>query len=324
MSSLQGLKWPISEPSRLAFPKDKADRQVESWRRGDHSTKCKNKTPSYEVPKSHTSRLAFICDLVDKSQGRDVTISDEAMLSRSQNLRKKRFYPDRAKAINAAHKVFCEHVNLVTWQIEISFRNASDATGLSTTSDAEKEKANENPDYTPVVSISRLSRAVKDMIEMGWIVARGEDQVWDKEAGHWIDKYYEATILFFTATGITQERVEKQRNERLGFIKDNHVKFGYSAKQAGKLSITQLKADRKIQWRRSAFERRATEQTRKKLTKELRDKERTEQRAVATKRVLDWLGDDIHKITDPRVFKDLVNKEIASLRKFTKIKPPPH
>ncbi len=329
MNSLHSLKWPINNLSTTQVNgRDTAssdpERKIESWRRGEHSTKTKNKSPGYEVPKSHTSRLAFIRDLVDKSKTRDVTISDEAMLSRAQNYRQKAFYPDRKKAIRALHTVFCEHVNLVTWQVEISFRNASDAAGLSTTSDAEKEKVKVNPDYKPVVSISRTSRAVRDMIDMGWIVARGEDQVWDKEAGQWIDKYYEATILFFMATGITEERVEKQRNERLGFIKKNHLKFGYSEKQAGKLSITQMKADRKIQWRRAAFERRCTELARTKLSKELRDKERTEQRAIATKRVLDFLGDDLHKIKDPRVFKDLVNKEIASLRKFTGAKPPPH
>lgn len=299
-------------------------KQIDSRKRGEHSTICKNKTPAYIIPETHKKRLAFIRDLVDNSQRRDVTISDEAMLSRAQNLRQKRFYPDRAKAIRALHAVFSEHINVVTHQIEISLRNASDAAGLSTTSEIESNKAKADPTHTPVVSISRTSRAFKDMVQMGWLVSPPEWQVWDKENGQWIDKYYEATMLFFNAAGITSERVENQRNSRLGFIKANHVNYGYSKAQAGRLSITQLKADRKVAWRRAAFKRRSTVQTKHKLSRELKDKARTEQRAVASKRVLDFLGDDIYKINDPQVFKDLVNKEIASIRKFTGTKPPPH
>lgn len=325
MNSQQSIERPIKTSSSIVnHTSETIDRQVESWRRGEHSTVCKNKDPSYEVPDSHKKRLAFIRDLVDNSKSRDVTISDEAMLSRAQNYRQKKFYPDRAKAIRALFSVFSEHVNVVTHQIEISLRNASDAAGLSTISDKELKKGKEDPDYNPIVSISRTSRAFRDMVEMGWIVAPPEWQVWDKESGQWIDKYYEATILFFQAAGFTEDRVEKQRNARLGFIKSNHLKFGYSEAEAGRLSITKLKADRKIQWRRAAFERRATEQTKNKLSRELKDKLRTEQRAVATKRVLDFLGDDLHKIKDLQVFKDLVNQEIASLRKFTKTEPPPH
>ena len=291
--------------------------------RGFHSTKCKNQNPSYTIPDSHKKRLAFIRDLVDKSQNRDVTTSDEAMLSRAQNLRQKQFYPDRAKAIRALHAVFSEHVNVVTQQVEISLRNASDAAGLTTISDAELERAEDDQDHTPVVSISRTSRAFHDMVDLRWVVAPPEWQVWDKEAGHWIDKYFEVTILFFQAAGITAERLEKTQRERLGFIKTNNLQFGYTKEQAGRLSITQLRADRKAQWRRAAFERRASEQTKNKLSRELKDKKRTEQRAVATKRVLAFLGEDLHRVDFP-TFKDLVNKEIASLRKFTKVDPPPH
>jgi hypothetical protein len=299
------------------------DNKVESWRRGDHSTVCKNATPSYCVPENHKKRLAFISDLVEKSLGRDVTRSDEAMFSRAQNLRQKQFYPDRAKAINALHAVFSEHVNIVTHQIEISIRNASDAAGLSTTSENEENKHKEDKTHTPVVSISRASRAFKDMVDLGWLVAPDEWQVWDNERKQWIDKYYEATALFFNCVGITTERVEKQRNSRLGFIKKNHHNFGYTEAQAGRLSIARLKADRKVAWRRAAFERRATLQTKQKIKRELNDKARTVQRNIASKRVLSFLGEDIYKI-DHHTFKELVNKEIATIRKFTGVQPPPH
>ncbi|MCV5991392.1 hypothetical protein OFO94_35565, partial [Escherichia coli] len=81
----------------------------------------------------------------------------------------KRIYKDRAKAINALHSVFSAHVNLVTFQIEISLRNASDLAGLTTVSEAEIKRAEEDKLHTPIVSISRASRALKDMVEMGVI-----------------------------------------------------------------------------------------------------------------------------------------------------------
>lgn len=294
--------------------------------RGDHSTKCKNRNPVYEVPKTHTSRLGFIRDLVEKSQERDVTRSDVAMLARAQNRREKQFYPDAVKSLNALHAVLSEHVNVVTHQFEISYRNASDAAGLTTISDAEQAKADEDPHYTPKVCTARTSRRMKDMEEMGWIRAPKEWQVWDKEAGQWIDKYAEATPLFFMAAGITPERVEKQQQDRLTYIKDNHSKYGYTAEQAGRLTITQLRAERKLQWRKNAFERRGNEQARKKMQRELKEKTREEQRPIATKRVIAKLGDDIYSLGPDahNIFKELVNKEMGTLRKFADVKPPPH
>ena len=290
---------------------------------GDHSTQCKNANPSYEIPETHTKRLAFIRDLVIAGQSRDVTRSDEAMLSRCQGVRQKHFYRDRAKAINAMWQVFAEHVNVVTHQIEISLRNASDAAGLSTTSAAELAKAEADPHYTPVVSTSRASRAFKDMVDLGWIRADRSWQVWDKEAGHWTEKYFEATTLFFNAAGITSERVQRQQNARLGYIKTNAIKSGLSAEEAGRMSIAQLKEERKQRWRRSSFERRATTQARKKVKRALHEKTRAEQRQIAQKRVLDFLGDDLHT-TNQAEFKELVNREIAMLRKFTSLEPPLH
>ncbi|EGR2700615.1 hypothetical protein DUG79_25695 [Vibrio parahaemolyticus] len=292
--------------------------------RGFHSTRCKNPNPAYEVPENHRKRLAFVRDLVDASQSRDVTRSDEAMLARCQGSRQKHFYKDRAKAINALHSVFSEHVNLVTFQIEISLRNASDASGLSTVSDVEQKRGQEDPTHTPVVSISRASRALKDMIAMGWIVAKDEWQVWDKEAGCWIDKYYEATPLFFNACGITTERVLRQQSTRLGYLKDQALKAGRTPAEVGRMSVSQIKAERQQQWRKKAFERRGKEQARKKAVRALHGKDRAEQRKVAQRRVLDALTPYEAQTIDQQTFKDMVNKEIAMLRKFADISPPIH
>ncbi len=292
--------------------------------RGTHSTVCKNPNPSYEVPTTHTRRLAFIRDLVEASQSKDVTKSDVAMLTRCQIGRQKQFYRDRAKAINALHTVFSEHVNLVTFQVEISLRNASDAAGLSTVSAAEQQKATEDKTYTPAVSISRASRALKDMIDMGWIRADADWQVWDKEAGCWIDKYFEVTPLFFNAVGITTERVKRQQASRLGFLQKEALKAGLTAEEVGRMSITQIKAERKQLWRKRAFERRAKETERKKITRKLNERTRSEQRRVASERVLASLSPFEIQTMTHQDFNSLVNKEIAMLRKFTDTAPPIH
>uniref|UniRef100_A0A6A7G5T6 Replication associated protein RepA1 n=1 Tax=Hirondellea gigas TaxID=1518452 RepID=A0A6A7G5T6_9CRUS len=292
--------------------------------RASYSRKVKNANPSYTVPDSHTARLPFIQDLVALSQSRDVTRSDVAMYTRAiSEERQKQFYPDRTNAMRTLHTVFSEHVNLVTHQIKISIRNASDAAGLSTISDEEKEKVEKNKDYIPVVSISRASRAFKSMILLGWIVAPDHWQVWDKERGYWIDKYFEATPLFFEAVGITAERVEKQKKQRLAWLKKKALDSGMTAESVGRMSISQIKTEHKMEWRRAAFNRRAAEQDKKKTKARIEGKGRAEQRTEAIKQVLVLLGQDIEQLTTAQ-FKDLVNKEIARMRRITNTSPPLH
>ncbi|RBW47303.1 hypothetical protein DS885_03915 [Psychromonas sp. B3M02] len=291
--------------------------------RKNYSRKARNPNPTYTVPDSHIKRLSFIKELVHLSKIKDVTRSDVAMYSRATGERKRRFYPDREKAIKALFSVFCEHVNLVTHQVEISLRNASDASGLSTISQNEIDKSEADKNYTPITSISRASRAFKDMVLMGWIVAPKHWQIWDKERGYWLDKYFEVTPLFFKALGVTPERVEKQQQNRLTFLKKRALDSGMTAETVGRMSISQIKAERKIAWRRYTFDRRKTEQTRKKEKRLLNGKSRAEQRNVAALKVIKILGDNIHEIST-QDFTDLVNKEIATMRKFTNLKPPLH
>ncbi|EOX4435170.1 TPA: plasmid replication initiator RepA [Vibrio parahaemolyticus] len=294
--------------------------------RGSHSTKCKNTNPHFVVPKSYEERNPpmFIRDLVKQSQSRDVTLSDVAMFGRAQASRMKRIYKDRAKAINALHSVFSAHVNLVTFQVEISLRNASDLAGLTTVSDAEVKKSEEDKLHTPIVSISRASRALKDMVEMGVIRADKEWQVWDKEAGCWIDKYFEATPLFFQMVGVTPERLEKERNKRLGYLKHQAIENGLTPEQVGRMSITQLKAQNQLQWRKRAFERRAKEQARKKMQRQLEGKTREQQRNIAQASLLNTLSNDELRNMSLEQYKDLVNQNIAMQRKFANVSPPLH
>ena len=305
-------------PSASYLPEKHANKA-----RGSYSRTVKNKDPRYEVPKSYINVPPLIKDMVRKSQSMDVTISDVAMYSRITGERKKRFYSDRNKAINALFCVFCQHLNLVTHQVEISLRNASDSVGLSTISDNELNKVQKDPFYIPQVSISRASRAFKDMIKLGWIWAPEHLQVWDKESGHWLEKYFEVTPLFFAALGITSERVEKSRTQRLEFLRKRSIEGGMTSEAAGRMSITSLKAERRLAWRKKAMSRKRKEQNRKKVLRELKGKNRKEQRAVATNNVINALCDDIHNITTEQ-FSDLINKEIASLRKFSNLKPPLH
>ncbi|MEF1204295.1 plasmid replication initiator RepA [Photobacterium damselae] len=288
--------------------------------RGLHSTVCKNPNPTYTAPER--SRLPFLADVLKASQSKNVTLSDVAVLMRKQIGRKKRFYRDRENAIRALHSVMSDRVNLVTFQVEISLRNASDAAGLTTVSPAEVQKGKDDPFHTPVVSISRASRALQDMIDMGWIIAKDEWQVWDKEAGAWSDKYYEATPLFFKACGITEERLLKQQSQRLAYLKHQATSRGLSPEAVGRMSIAEIKAERKLQWRRNAFERRGKEMARKKASRALHEKTRQEQREVAQKRVLSSLSHDELQRMDARTYESLVNKEIAGLRKFAGVSPP--
>lgn len=293
--------------------------------RGNYSRAAKNSHPSFTEPESYKNPPAFIKDIVKLASERDVTISDVAMYARITGERQKQFYPDRRKAINALFPIFCRHYNTVTQQIEISLRRASDLAGLTTTSDAEKAKAAADPTYTAVVSISRASRAFRDMVLMGWIAAKDIWQVWDKERGHWIDKYFEATPLFFAAIGVTQERVEKQKQSRLNYLKHKARNSGMTEESIGRMSATQIKAENKIAWRRNAFDRRKTEQTRKKEKRAMNGKSRQEQRQIAQKNVLNALGPEgIKALSSEKEYIDLLNKEIASLRKFTNMKPPLH
>ena len=291
--------------------------------RGSYSRAAKNANPSFSVPESYKNTPVFIKDLVKLSYERDITISDVAMYARTTGERQKHFYPDRAMAMRALFSVFCQHINLVTHQIEISLRRASDLAGLTTISAAEEAKAEADPNYTAVVSISRASRAFKDMVLMGWILAPKGWQVWDKERGYWIDKYFEATPLFFNAIGVTEARVEKHRQARLKYIQKTAINNGMTAEKAGRITITQIKAENKIAWRRNVFDRRKTEQARKKEHRALHGKTRQEQRNVAQKNVIKALGPDIANVT-PGELAELINKEIATLRKFAGIKPPLH
>ncbi|MCF1459025.1 MAG: hypothetical protein LPH21_16195 [Shewanella sp.] len=300
-----------------------AQATVDRRTRGTHSTRVKNTNPTYTVPDSHIRRPAFIRDLVEASQSRDVTRADEARIFHKWNGRQKHFYADRRRAINALHAVFCEHVNLATHQIEISLRNASDAAGLTTVSDAELQKAKNNPAYIPQVSISRASRALADMVELGWILDNKAWQVWDKEAGAWIDKYFEATEVFFNVAGITSERVEKQRNARIGRYKKDAMLAGKSAEEVGRMSLTELKEARRMAWYRKSFERRALEIAKKRTFRLLHGKTRQQQRQIAQDRVLDRLGDSLSLVTHGQ-FKDMVNHEIAMLRKSAGLPPPLH
>lgn len=315
-----GVTEHIQAPT-LAF---NATQSTHNRRRGDHSTCVKNVSPDYQVPANHTNRLVFIKDLFDKAASMDITKSDEFVHGRWTYHYQKAMYSDRRKAINALKLVICEHIDLLTSQVKISIKNAAIAAGLSTISDAEKAKQEADPNHIPVISISRASRAIRDMVNLGWIKAPKEWQVWDKERGEWLDKYFEVTDLFYNAVGFTTERVEKARNSRLGYLKKKALAAGKSVEEVSRMTLTQIKGETRKLWRKSVFERRASERAKRKLKEDLSNKTRQEQRSIASKRVIKRLNDDgISFVNVSKAdFTELVNREIASIRKFADVEPP--
>lgn len=290
-----------------------------------HCNRVKNANPAYEVPRTHTTRLAFVRDLVEKSQKINIVKSDAAVYMRPALARKKVFYPDREKAMRALATVFCEHVNLVTHQVQISLRNAADVCGLSTTSQTELNKAKLDKSYSPKPSISRASRAFKDMVDLGWIVAHKEWQVWDKHAGQWVDKYFEVTELFFKALGITPERVARQRDARLKYLRKQGIKNGLTPEQLGVMSVTEIKERQRLAHYRRVFDRIKEKRATSKVKRAINPKTPEQQRHVAQQRVLKRLGATA-SLMSLDVFKGLVNQELAQLRAIAQYEPsaPPH
>lgn len=290
-----------------------------------HCNRVKNANPNYTVPSNHTTRLAFVRDLVEKSQKINIVKSDAAVYMRPALTRQKVYYPDREKAMRALATVFCEHVNLVTHQVQISLRNAADSCGLSTTSQNELDKAKVDKNYTPKPSISRASRAFKDMVDLGWIVAHKEWQVWDKHAGQWLDKYFEVTELFFKALGITPERVARQRDARLKYLRKKGINSGLTADQLGFMSITEIKERQRLAHYRRAFERLAEKRAITKVKRAINPKTPEQQRHIAQQRVLSRLG-AAASLMSLDTFKGLVNQELAQLRAIAQYEPsaPPH
>lgn len=279
-----------------------------------YCNRVQNPHPAYQVPESHykKGRLAFIDDVVEKSKQVDVLLSDVAMWARKNNDKAKAFYKDRANAIRALVTCFVEHYNVVTGRCNISLRSAADFCGLSTISPAEKEKAEKDPTYEPKVNTSRATRAVQDMVDMGWIHAPRNWQIWDKARGHWIDKIFELTPLLFKAIGITPERLERQRTTRLKYLAKKNW-LGLSADQIATMSISEIKEKERNVYVKSVFDRRKQKQAVAKLKRQMHGKSAEQQRNVAAARVIERLGAQVKCMSDVQ-FNQSVNQELAFIR----------
>ena len=184
-----------------------------------------------------------------------------------------------------------------------------------------EEKAKADPTYNPKPSISRASRAFKDMIDLGWIVARKDWQVWDKDQGQWLDKYYEVTELFFKALGITPERVEKNRQNRLAYHKKKGGLLGLTVSQLGNMSLSEIKTWCRLSHYRRAFERLKDKREISKAKRRTLTKTPQQQRDIAQQVVIKRLGQDLNH-TPIEVFKALVNQEVAKMRSQAGYSPP--
>lgn len=306
---------------------DPSFQKIDKRHRGDHSTQCKNPNPIPQNTISLEKRPRFVQELVKNSRERDITQSDVIVYSRHVSGHLRKFYRDGANAFRSLMTVIAEHVNLVTWQSEISLRRASDLAGLSTISDAEKQKheqsvealkANDGPEYgeiyKPKVNISRASRSFAKAVELGVIVAPREWQTYDnKYQNGWTDKVFEVTSLFFEMMGITAERAEKQRSKHLAFLKHEAKLSGLSAEQVSNMSVSQIRAERRLLYRRLAWERRMRNTEAKKAQRQVKLKNRAEVRVQAQNNVLKNLSPNEVKSISAHEFKVLLNKEVARL-----------
>ncbi|GEK08950.1 plasmid replication initiator RepA [Pseudoalteromonas peptidolytica] len=282
----------------------------------DYCNRVKNADPRFDVPESHyqKGRLAFINDAVKKSHEVNVLLSDVAMWARANCDRYKAFYKPRADAIRALVSCFAEHYHVVTGQCQVSLRNAADLCGLSTISQREKEKAKSDPAYTPRPNITRATRAFQDLVEMGWVNAPKNWQIWDKHGGQWIDKLFELTPLFFKALGITPERLERQREARLKYLAKSNW-LGLSADELASKSLNELKQAVRHLYARAVFERRAKKQEAAKLRRQLKGKTPGEQRHVAAQRVIKRLGTQVKSMSN-ELFSAETNQELALMRRI--------
>jgi len=159
----------------------------------------------------------------------------------------------------------------------------------------------------------------------GWVVAHKEWQVWDKHAGQWVDKYFEVTELFFKALGITPERVARQRDARLKYLRKEGVNSGLTAEQLGVMSINEIKERQRLAHYRKVFDRIKEKRAITKVKRAITPKTPEQQRHIAQQRVLSRLGASA-SLMSLEVFKGLVNQELAQLRAIAQYEPsaPPH
>jgi hypothetical protein len=277
--------------------------------RGEHSVAVKNANPVYQQPKSYKQRPALIEDL-KKSWLKEDKLKPHARSAAKVGLikagRVRGFMEDPAKAFDSLVVGISDHINLVTWQVEKSFKGLSDCCGLTTTS----ENGN--------VSISRTSNMLKLMREMGLIYWDDKAQVWDKELGTWISKVFYVTEEFFICCGVTPERMERERNKRMFLLKQ-----GMPAQEAGMLTVEGVRRAKRIEYIRGCFESRKNKQGISKLKRESKKAAaKNGLEVLAQKRVLNALDSFELQMMTPAEFTHLVNKEAKYLGKLATNPPP--
>jgi len=277
--------------------------------RGNHSVRVKNSSPVYEQPKSYKQRPAIIEDLKKSWLKKGKLKPHErsaAKLGLIKAGRIRGFMDGPGKAFDSLVVAISDHIGLVTWQVERSFKGLSDCCGLTTTS----ENGN--------VSISRTSNMLKLMRQMGLIYWDDKAQVWDEELGTWISKVFYVTDEFFICCGVTPERMERERNRRMFLLKQ-----GMSAQEAGMLTVEGVRRAKRLEYVRGCFESRKNKQGISRLKRE--SKKAAAKGAIETlakKRVLNALDTFELQMTSSAEFVYLVNKEAKYLRKLAENPPP--
>jgi hypothetical protein len=284
-----------------------------------HSTRVVNSAPQFTQPEYYKSPPALISDLAKSSRDRDPLKHELTLLALSDSQRKKAFYRDRYIAIRALHECFARHICLVTGQVKISLKAAAISCGLATVSQAERAKADADPAYNPYYCISRAWRALQDMIALGWIAYKKEDQVFDKETKTWLDLYFEITPAFYKVVGITEERWQKHHRRALGRYKQKALSLGLSIEEVAQMSLTEIKQRERINHRNRVFDKRKKAQAAAALRRFAARADQEQFRLTAAQRVLNALSYSERRNLSDDKLNTLVNYEVANMRSLARL-----
>jgi len=281
---------------------------------------AQNPNPTFAKPQAYLKKPpVLIQEALKLSAERSILDADQAVYARACGDRQKNYYPDRRAAIRAITDCLLQHVNLVTLDVQISYRKIADLCGLSTISRAELAKVAEAKEkgrcYRPAVSITRVTRGIKDIIELGGVYAPREWQTWDDAYfGHWIDKQFSLTPVFFELLGVTPERLQKHRAARLAYLQKQAKAKNWDLAICGLDSISQYTSFRRNEYRVSIYEQRKQIRAAERAERHIKDKGQQEQRQYVIRYLIQALGMDEIKHMGPRGLNGLINIELGKLR----------
>lgn len=187
-----------------------------------------NDMPMFNQPNNNKKRPSFIYYAMKRASDTDVARSELNYIIQPKNIhngkplvRLRRLNEHRARAMRAMVQAMLYHVNIVSQLVYASIEQLSDECGLSTLSQAGNK------------SITRASRLISEFMEpMGYVICK---KSWDNILGTYMPKMIQLTPLFFSLFGVSLEKINNAKRQRLGWINKN-------LKEKGMTSITLMEA----------------------------------------------------------------------------------